>query len=63
LKADGPYWEAVFENRVAAELQNAGYGIRWTAKGWEVAGILKAGVGGGLSVERIGEALERPGRS
>jgi conjugative relaxase-like TrwC/TraI family protein len=39
LKADGPYWEAIFENRVATELQKAGYGIRRTAKGWEVSGI------------------------
>lgn len=39
LKADGPYWEAVFEYRVATALQKAGYGIRRTAKGWEVSGI------------------------
>ena len=42
LKADGPYWEAVFENRVATELQKAGYGIRRTAKGWVVSGISDA---------------------
>jgi TrwC relaxase len=39
LKVDGPYWEAVFENRVATELQKAGYGIRRTARAWEVSGI------------------------
>jgi hypothetical protein len=42
LKADGPYWEAVFDNWVATELQKAGYGIRRTVKGWEVSGISDA---------------------
>jgi conjugative relaxase-like TrwC/TraI family protein len=39
LCADAPYWEAVFEQRVARGLQEAGYGIRRTEKGWEIAGI------------------------
>ena len=39
LKGDAPYFEAVFHARFAKELNNLGYGIERTAKGWELAGV------------------------
>lgn len=54
LKADGPYWEAVFEARVATELQKTGYGILPTARGWEVSGIL-----GTVTLEYVHEFLDK----
>jgi conjugative relaxase-like TrwC/TraI family protein len=39
LKADAPYFEAVFHARFAKELADIGYRIERTAKGWELAGV------------------------
>jgi conjugative relaxase-like TrwC/TraI family protein len=39
LKGDAPYFEAVFHARFAKELNNLGYRIERTAKGWEMAGV------------------------
>ena len=39
LKADAPYFEAVFHARFAKELNDLGYRIDRTAKGWELAGV------------------------
>jgi conjugative relaxase-like TrwC/TraI family protein len=36
---DAPYYEAIYHNRLAANLRAMGYGIRRTEKGFEVAGI------------------------
>jgi conjugative relaxase-like TrwC/TraI family protein len=36
---DGPYYEAIYHNRLAANLRAMGYGIRRTAKGFELEGI------------------------
>ncbi|MDX1951068.1 MAG: MobF family relaxase [Verrucomicrobiota bacterium] len=41
LKADAPYFEAVFHARFAKELADIGYGIERMAKGWEIAGLPK----------------------
>jgi hypothetical protein len=39
LKGDAPYYEAVFHARFAKGLNDLGYRIERTAKGWELAGI------------------------
>ena len=39
LKADAPYFEAAFHARFAKQLNELGYGIERTAKGWEIAGV------------------------
>lgn len=39
LKADAPYFEAVFHSRFSKQLAEAGYQIERTAKGWELAGV------------------------
>jgi conjugative relaxase-like TrwC/TraI family protein len=39
LKGDAPYFEAVFHARFARELNDLGYRIERTAKGWELAGV------------------------
>lgn len=39
LKADAPYFEAAFHARFAKQLNDLGYGIERTAKGWEIAGV------------------------
>lgn len=39
LKADAPYYEAVFHARFSRQLANMGYRVERTAKGWEIAGI------------------------
>jgi conjugative relaxase-like TrwC/TraI family protein len=39
MKADAPYFEAAFHARLAGQLADLGYGIRWTEVGWELAGI------------------------
>jgi conjugative relaxase-like TrwC/TraI family protein len=39
LKGDAPYFEAVFHSRFAKELNDLGYRIERTAKGWELAGV------------------------
>ncbi|MGH7951872.1 MAG: MobF family relaxase [Limisphaerales bacterium] len=39
LKADAPYFEAAFHARFARELNEMGYCIERTAKGWEIAGV------------------------
>ena len=39
LKANAPYFEAVFHARFARELADLGYRIERTAKGWELAGV------------------------
>ena len=40
LKRDAPYWEAVFEARLAHKLEGLGYAIdRRGGKAWEIAGV------------------------
>ena len=39
IKHDAPYYEAIYHNRLAANLQQLGYGIRRKEKAFEVAGI------------------------
>ena len=39
IKRDGPYWQAVFETRLAEKSKAAGFGITRTEKGWELAGV------------------------
>lgn len=39
LKADAPYFEAAFHARFARQLNELGYTIERTAKGWEIAGV------------------------
>ncbi|MGA2870317.1 MAG: MobF family relaxase, partial [Verrucomicrobiota bacterium] len=39
LKGDAPYYEAVFHARFAKGLNDLGYRIERTAKGWELAGV------------------------
>ena len=39
LKGDAPYYEAVFHARFAKQMNEMGYQVERTAKGWEVAGI------------------------
>lgn len=39
---DAPYYEAIYHNRLAANLRSLGYGVRRTAKSFEVAGISDA---------------------
>jgi conjugative relaxase-like TrwC/TraI family protein len=39
LKADAPYFEAVFHARFSRQLAEMGYCIERTAKGWELAGM------------------------
>ncbi|HEV2329507.1 MAG TPA: MobF family relaxase, partial [Verrucomicrobiae bacterium] len=39
LKADAPYFEAAFHARFAKQLNDLGYGIERTAKGWDIAGV------------------------
>ncbi len=39
LKADAPYFEAAFHARFSRQLNDLGYRIERTAKGWELAGV------------------------
>lgn len=39
VKHDAPYYEAIYHNRLAANLQQLGYGIRRKDKAFEVAGV------------------------
>jgi conjugative relaxase-like TrwC/TraI family protein len=39
IKHDGTYYEAIYHNRLARNLQNLGYGIRRKGKAFEIAGI------------------------
>jgi conjugative relaxase-like TrwC/TraI family protein len=39
LKADAPYFEAVFHARFSRQLADLGYRVERTAKGWELAGV------------------------
>src|SRR5690242_6627828 len=39
LKADAPYYEAVFHARFSKQLNELGYRIERTGKGWEIAGV------------------------
>jgi conjugative relaxase-like TrwC/TraI family protein len=39
LKADAPYFEAAFHARFSKQLNELGYQIERTAKGWEIAGV------------------------
>ncbi len=39
LKADAPYFEAAFHARFARQLVQAGYCIKRTSRGWELAGV------------------------
>ncbi|WP_158633326.1 MobF family relaxase [Tautonia sociabilis] len=39
IKRDAPYFQAVFHSHLADLLAGEGYGIRRTAKGWEVEGV------------------------
>lgn len=42
IKRDAPYFEAVFHNRLARNLEAIGYRTERTATGWDLAGIPKA---------------------
>ena len=39
IKHDAPYYEAIYHNRLAANLRQVGYGIRRKDKAFEIAGI------------------------
>ena len=39
IKHDAPYYEAIYHNRLAANLRELGYGIRRKGKGFEIEGI------------------------
>jgi conjugative relaxase-like TrwC/TraI family protein len=39
LKADAPYFEAAFHARFSKQLNELGYHVERTAKGWEIAGV------------------------
>ncbi len=39
IKHDAPYYEAIYHNRLAANLRDLGYGIRRKDKAFEVAGV------------------------
>jgi len=39
LKADAPYFETAFHARFSKQLNDLGYRIERTAKGWEIAGV------------------------
>jgi hypothetical protein len=39
LKADAPYFEAAFHARFSKQLNDLGYHVERTAKGWELAGV------------------------
>jgi conjugative relaxase-like TrwC/TraI family protein len=39
IKHDAPYYEAIYHNRLAANLRGLGYGIRRKGTGFEIAGI------------------------
>jgi len=39
LKRDGPFWQASFDSRLAEKAQAAGFGIRRTVKGFELASV------------------------
>ncbi|QEL18765.1 MobF family relaxase [Limnoglobus roseus] len=39
IKHDAPYYEAIYHNRLAANLQQLGYGIRRKAKSFEINGV------------------------
>ena len=39
LKADAPYFEAIFHARFSKQLAEMGYHVERTAKGWELAGV------------------------
>ena len=39
IKHDAPYYEAIYHNRLAANLRKLGYGIRRKGKSFEVAGV------------------------
>lgn len=39
IKKDASYFEAYFQSSLASKLENLGYGIERTEKGWELAGI------------------------
>lgn len=45
IKADAPYFEAVFHSRLAHRLADLGLPIERTRKGWELAGVSKELVG------------------
>ena len=42
IKHDAPYYEAIYHNRLAANLRDLGYGVRRKGKGFEIAGISDA---------------------
>ncbi len=39
IQHDAPYYEAIYHNRLAANLRGLGYGIRRKGKGFEISGI------------------------
>jgi conjugative relaxase-like TrwC/TraI family protein len=39
IKHDGPYYEAIYHNRLAANLRRLGYGIRRKGKAFEINGV------------------------
>lgn len=42
LKRDAPYFEAVFHSRLALKLEELGFPVERTRKGWELAGVPRA---------------------
>jgi conjugative relaxase-like TrwC/TraI family protein len=42
IKHDAPYYEAIYHNRLAANLRDLGYGVRRKGKGFELEGISDA---------------------
>lgn len=59
LKRDAPYFQAVFHTRLADRLADFGYGIRRTAKGWEINGVSDAVV---AKFSRRTELIEQEAR-
>lgn len=44
LKRDAPYFEAVFHSRLAKQLEDVGFRVERTRKGWEIAGVPKRAI-------------------
>lgn len=42
LKQDAPYYQAIFHSKLAANLQELGYGVTRKGKDWELTGITKS---------------------
>lgn len=44
IKRDAPYYEAAFHARFAKNLEDSGYAVERTGKGWELAGVPRSAV-------------------